>query len=231
MIGATQNAAAQKTGGTLRRVQLGVRAGVFSQDLELRAGDFARHDANGNPVLDAENNPIIDRYLTESRLGFHVAVASRIRITALGSGRLEMGLYFQPEVVYTQHNYKMQRVSDSEGDGPVAKIRMQSVDIPVLVSFKISIVRAQAGPVFTVFNRYTTISNDISFFEPSRPLIGWTVGASIDIVGGLVLDGRYTGQFKDVRSSITSGTGDTAMTYNNVRGSLSSWSVGLSYMF
>jgi hypothetical protein len=201
---------------SLRRVQLGLRAGVFMQDLELQRGDFIRNDGSG----------IIDRYATEGRVGFNVALASRIRITALGRGALEMGLFFQPEIIYSQNNYKIQRTSEVDGDGPVSSIRLQSVDIPVLLSLKVSIVRARVGPVFNVFYRNSTLSNNI-YFTPLKPVVGWTVGASVDIVGGLVLDGRYTGQFKDLKNHIQSG--DTI--YDSVRGSLTSWSIGLSYMF
>jgi hypothetical protein len=184
--------------------------------MELHGGDFVRNDGSGT----------IDRYVTEGRVGFNVALASRIRITALGRGALEMGLYFQPEIIYSQNNYKIQRTSEIDGDGPVGTVRLQSIEIPVLVSFKISIVRAQAGPVFNALYRNATVSNNI-YFTPLRPLVGWTVGASVDIVGGLVLDGRYTGQFKDLKNHIQSG--DTI--YDSVRGSLTSWSIGISYMF
>jgi hypothetical protein len=204
-----------ETAAAQRRVQLGVRAGVFMQDMELRGGDFH------NTVTDA-----IDAFTTEGRVGFNVAVASRIRITAIGRGALEMGLFFQPEVIYSQNNYWIKQTLNGAQIGNLGKIRMQSVDIPLMVSFKISIIRAQAGPVFNVLYRNSTIASDIEF-TPVRPLMGWTVGASVDIVAGLVLDGRYTGQFKDLTNHIKSGDN----IYQSVRGSLSSWSLGLSYMF
>lgn len=186
------------------RVQLGVRAGLFSQDLQLQQADFGD-----------------DSYTTEANMGFHAAVVSRIRLTAIGSGAIGFGLFLQPEVVYSQNRYKIM----PEG-GSATRIRMQSVDIPVLLSAKVSIVRVQAGPVFNAMNRLTPIKGDIEI-TPLKPSVGYAVGASVDIIGGLVIDGRYNGQFKQLKNHIMAGE----TVYDGVRGSLSSWTLGVSWLF
>lgn len=188
------------------RVELGARAGVTSQDLELRILDF-----NG------------DNFATDASTGFHAAVVSRVRLIALGRGALGFGLFFQPEVVYTQNNYKMQKNGHDEA---VSKIRMQSVDVPLMLSLKVSLVRVQAGPVFNLMYRNSSLRGDITM-TPTRPMIGYAAGLSVDIIGGLVLDGRYYGQFKELKNHIKQGE----TVYGSVRGSLSSWSVGLSWLF
>jgi hypothetical protein len=206
------------------RVQMGVRAGIFSQDLELAAGDFVNPDIDTSaPNFEQGSN--IDHYNTEGRMGFNLAVVSRVRLTEVGRGALGLGFFLQPEVIYSQNSYKMQYTSKIEGNGSVVKIRMQSVDIPVLLSAKVSIVRVQAGPVFNVMYKTEPVKGNISFIA-ERPSVGYSVGASVDIFGGMSIDGRYNGQFKDLRNNIKAGN----KVYDSVKGSLSSWSVGLSWL-
>lgn len=197
------------------RVQFGARVGIFSQDLQLTPGDFINKQSGDT-----------DRYTTDAVMGFNAAIVTRVRLTGKYGGTLGLGLFIQPEIIYSQNNYKIQQKDEDTGDGPISEIRMQSVDIPLLASAKISIVRVQFGPVFNVMYENNTIEGDINII-PSRPSVGYALGASVDIVAGLVLDGRYNGQFKDLKNNIKSGE----TVYNSVRGSLSSWSLGLSYLF
>lgn len=195
------------------RVQLGVRAGVFSQDMVL-------------------STPMIT---TDAQLGWNAAFVSRIRIMAVGKGSLSMGLYLQPEIIYSQNGYRMQemqKVKYSEESikyqpkGSVVKTSMRDVDVPVLLSFQIAVIRIQAGPVFNVMHKTPTKSGNVDVTS-IRPTVGYGVGASVDIWKGLVLDGRFNGNFKKVQNNIK--MGDTV--YDSVKGSLSSWSVGLSWLF
>lgn len=194
-----QRAWAQKT-------ELGVRAGISSQDMQLKTSDLR----------------------TDSKLGWHLAAAARLRLVGFGDGALGMGLFLQPEIVYSQNNYKMQDivVHNAMGIPPgTSKIRMQTIDIPVLLSLKVSIVRVQAGPVFNVMNKYSSVDGPIAL-EPARPTVGYALGASVDI-GAFVIDGRYHGEFKQLKSSIDDGSSF----HEGVKGSLSSWSLGLGIMF
>ncbi len=188
-----------------QRVEMGVRAGISSQDLQLKASDV----------------------MTESKMGWHLAAVSRLRLVGFGDGLLGAGLFLQPEIVYSQNGYRMQE--DRRSDDVVARssgrIRMQTVDIPVLLSLKVSIVRVQAGPVFNVLNNYSSVSGNLEL-DPSRSSVGYALGASVDI-GAFTLDGRYHGEFKELKNSIRDG----GTTVESVRGSLSSWSLGLAILF
>lgn len=212
MVAGTGEASAQA------RVQLGVRAGITSQDLDLTDVDFVNSTTEE-----------IDHFSTDSRFGFHAAVVSRIRLTALGRGALGLGLFFQPEVIYSQNNYKIQKngVDEHGNNEPVSKIRMQSVDVPLLLSGKLSIIRVQAGPVINVLYKTSSVKGDIDMTATKRPAVGYSLGVSVDVFGGFVIDGRYNGQFNRLKNHIEDG--DTV--YEGVRGSLSSWAVGLSWLF
>lgn len=189
-----------------QRVQLGARVGVFSQDMELRVTDI----------------PELSGVETDAKMGFHAAIVARIKLAELGSGAVGMGFHLQPEVVYSQNTYKIQ----TDPGTPAAKIKMQAIDIPVLVSFKLSIIRAYVGPVFNVMNKTPSNKRETDLMM-IKPTVGYSVGLSVDIFGGLVLDGRYNGQFKDLKNDLDAGTG----VYQSVKGSLSSWAVGLSWLF
>jgi hypothetical protein len=214
----TQNAAAQKhrRDRSDRIVELGVRAGVLSQALELDAAGFK------NPT-DPEK---YDQYLTDDKVGFNVAVASRIRLFPIGRNSLDMGLYFQPEIIFGQNDLHI-RPQNGYETGALTKIRIQTVDLPVMLSFKANVVRIQAGPVFNLMYRSDTRSGDIDIMPVGKPVVSYSVGVSIDVVAGLVIDGRYNGQFKDLTNNIKAGE----TVYDNVPATRTSWSIGVSYYF
>lgn len=188
-----------------QRVQLGVRAGIFSQDMELRLTDA------------------VPNILTDARLGFHLAAVARIRLAAIGTGVAGMGFYLQPEIVYSQNSYRVK----TSNSAPSARVRLQTIDVPVLASFKVSIVRIQAGPVFNAMNNSPSNSDNVELMW-KKPMIGYALGVSVDIIGGLVVDGRFNGQFNELRNNLA--VKDQSID-ESVRGSLSSWAIGVSWLF
>lgn len=200
-------AALMLAAGTLSAqvVQLGARVGVFSQDMDMNFGENTHN------------------ILTDSKLGFNAAIVARVRLVAIGHGAVGLGLYLQPEVLYSQNTYKIK----TDPESPAAKIRMQSVDIPVMLSFKVSIVRVQAGPVFNVMQKSPSNMQNVELMM-LKPTVGYTAGVSVDIFGGLVLDGRFNGQFKQLKNNLNVEDMDFS---ESVRSSLSSWSLGISWLF
>ena len=190
------NVAAQK-------FELGVRAGVASQNLDMKF----------DGLQDAK-----------ARLGWHLAAVSRIRIVGFGDGFLGAGLFFQPELVYSQNNYKMSVAIPGMGNASL-KTRMKTVDVPLLLSLKVSVARVQAGPVFNLMNNMTSVGGDLKWNARRSP-VGYALGASVDL-GALVIDGRYHGEFKKLESNIDSGSN----LHQSVKNSLSSWSIGVGLMF
>ncbi len=183
-----------------QRIELGARAGISSQNLNMKFDGLSDMKA---------------------KVGWHLAAVSRLKLVGFGGDILGAGLFLQPEIVFTQNNTKV------TGDTYSSKLRMQSIDIPVLLSLKVSIVRLQAGPVFNVMNKYSTLSGTEVLVPVSRPVVGYGLGLSVDIIGGLVIDGRYQGEFGKLKNSVNSGEGLRP----SVKGSLSSWSVGLAWLF
>jgi len=199
-----QNAAAQK-------FQLGARAGIGSQNMNFPDGGFE----------------------AKSRLGWHLAAVSRIRLVGAGSGIAGIGLFLQPEVVYSQSASKVRYTrsytepgSDLVVMGGEDKVRMSTVDVPLLLSLKASIVHVQAGPVFHLMNNFSSKDGHVEMQNPLRSAVGYGVGASVDLVG-LTIDGRYYGDFGQLKSNIKDGS----TVHNSVKGSVSSWSLGVGVMF
>ncbi len=127
-----ENASAQK-------FELGARVGIGSQNMNV---EFAG-------IADAK-----------ARLGWNAAAVARIRLVGFGDGLLGAGLFLQPEVVYSNSSIKGKWVVESvdygtsSGTGTKARISMQTVDVPLLLSLKVSLVRVQAGPVFSLMNNF-----------------------------------------------------------------------------
>ncbi|MDR2913108.1 MAG: PorT family protein [Alistipes sp.] len=199
-LGVAASAAAQ-------RVELGVRAGVGSQSI----------DRLGN-IVDAK-----------SRLGWNLAAVSRIRLIGTGGKLTGVGLFLQPEVVYSRSNIRVDNGIRELVSVPATravlpdryseKVRVQTIDVPLLLSFKASILRVQAGPVFNLMSDFG--SNDGLELLPLRPAVGYALGASVDLLG-FTFDGRYHGSFKEM-----SFRGDWA----DVKSRFSSWSLGVGIMF
>ncbi len=193
---ASEKAAAQK-------FELGARFGVASQSMDTKVLG----------LLDGKSN-----------LGWHLAAVSRIRMVGFGDGMLGAGLFLQPEVVYSQSSLKAQQAtaqSESGSTAKTSKIRMKTVDVPLLLSLKVSLARIQAGPVFNLMNNFDTVEGNLEFL-PLRPAVGYALGASVDLLG-LTFDARYHGEFKKLDFE---GNG-----WDGVKSSLSSWSVGVGIMF
>jgi hypothetical protein len=176
------------------KFEIGARAGITSQNMNLTGMDVI----NG-----------------EAKMGWHLAAAARLRLLGLGDGLLSAGLFLQPEVVYSQ--------SKQKGDfgNSVTEIDMKTIDVPLLLSVQLSLVRVQAGPVFSLMNNLSTVGGDLKL-QTQRP-VGYAVGASVDL-GPLVIDARYHGDFK---SSSFKGVDS----WKEAKSNFSSWSVGLGLMF
>jgi hypothetical protein len=200
-IGAAEEATAQK-------FELGARVGVGSQNMDMKF----------DGLQDAK-----------ARLGWNLAAVSRIRIIGFGDGLLGAGLFFQPEVVYSQNNLKIRgEYFTPQSDLSTmfdSKFNMKRVDVPLLLSLKVSLARIQAGPVFNLMNNITSPSGDLQLRTDRSP-VGYIVGASVDVLG-LTIDGRYHGEFKKLQSNLDGGNN----LHESIKGSVSSWSLGVGLMF
>lgn len=183
-----------------QKFEIGARAGLSSQNMDLPS----------------------DYQDAKARLGWHLAAVGRIRLVGFGDGLLGAGLFLQPEVVYTQNNIKAKQISTSSTTAKSRKFTMKSIDVPILLSAKVSIARINAGPVFNLMGNLDSSDGSMKL-ESRRSTVGFILGAGVKVLG-MEWDVRYLGDFKKMTFK-----GDDS--WKDVRSRFSSWSVGVGMMF
>ncbi len=119
--------------------------------------------------------------------------------------RLNLGTTFgiQPEIVYA---YSTMKFKGGEIKSTI-KAKSNLVQIPILLSFRIAMVRLNFGPVVTVMDNPTyqlanSEDNSIQQMPLGKifPTITYTAGISIKMPKNTIIDIRYADQFKDIES-------------------------------
>lgn len=113
--------------------------------------------------------------------GFHMAL------------RFDNTFALQPELIY---NYSPIRISDPSAKFS-SRVKAQSLQVPVLLSVRVSIVRFNVGPVITLVDNpvYNDRSGDRVMFGRIYPTFSYTVGAGVHVLRHLLIDLRYNGRF------------------------------------
>ena len=103
----------------------------------------------------------------------------------------------EPQILYVRQGLRIRPEGQKE-----INLKSNSIDVPVLLSFRLlRPVRIYAGPVFTVMNDCKQKSGgDLLDFGRVRPTMSYTVGAGVKLLGHLLVDLRYNGQFKSKRT-------------------------------
>ncbi len=119
--------------------------------------------------------------------------------------RLNLGTTFgiQPEIVYAYSTLKFKG-----GDlKSTIKAKSNLVQIPLLLSFRIAMVRLNFGPVLTVMDNPTyslanSEDNSIQQMPLGKifPTVTYTAGISVKLPKNTIIDVRYADQFKDIES-------------------------------
>lgn len=127
-------------------------------------------------MLDADSDPAT----LNPRLGYQ--------------GHLHMGLLFgrnfalEVELCYSGSSIRAEQLSLDR------KIRLTTIDIPVLLSFRVLNSRLQLdlGPVFTVRSSAEyTLDSETKFFGPVYPTWNLAAGVGVRLFRNLMLDVRY----------------------------------------
>lgn len=129
----------------------------------------------------------------------------------------DFGMFaIEPQILYVRQGLRMRK------DGERVKLRSNSIDVPVLASFRmLRPVRLYAGPVFTVMNDCKQKSGgDLLDFSRIRPTISYTVGAGL-VLGHKLIDFRYNGQFRSKH--------DVALPDGTELDKLRSYSIAISF--
>ena len=88
--------------------------------------------------LHASKDEVLGVFSADKDFGYQFGFVARINFPML---------YIQPELNYAKHRFTM----DME-DGATTKVKVNNIELPILVGWKIAFVRLFAGPVFTLMN-------------------------------------------------------------------------------
>jgi len=99
----------------------------------------------------------------------------------------------QPELIY---NYSPIRIIDPSAKFN-SRVKSQSLQVPVLLSVRVWMLRFNAGPVITLMDNPVYKDNDGEkvMFGRIYPTFSYTVGAGVCILRHLLVDLRYNGRF------------------------------------
>lgn len=191
-------ASAQITGP----INFGVKAGLIVDNVSLIKGG-----KSGVTTLS-----------TDPALGWQVGLVSRINLPMF---------HIQPEIQFNMHRYDLEA---NAGGGNVSKaeIKVNTVDVPIMVGLRLLMLRFQAGPVFNLMTE-TKVKNNREakhYVYIDRPTVSFSAGVGVDL-WKLNVDARYNGNFRKVRQDIQVGDGDN-YTY---RSKFNNWTFSLAYMF
>ena len=146
----------------------------------------------------------MDRTDIRNKCGWQAGIVTAVNLGAFA---------VEPQILYVRQGMRIR----PEG-GEEVNLKSNSIDVPVLLSFRLlRPVRIYAGPVFTVMNDCKQKSGgDLLDFGRVRPTMSYTVGAGVKLLGHLLVDLRYNGQFKSKKDVVLPDGGklDKLRTYN-----------------
>ncbi len=140
-----------------------------------------------------------------SLIGYHVGLISQINLS---------GFFIQPELLYSSiHNdLEVYDLNSANPDQATAvKQKLNRIDIPVMVGFKLKILKLEAGPVASFV---ISSNSDLQTFTEydmqwNKATIGYQAGIGLD-VGKMALDVKYEGSLSKLGSGIDIGNTTTS---------------------
>lgn len=126
----------------------------------------------------------------KNKLGWQAGITTAVNLGAFA---------VEPQILYVRQGLRIRPEGQKE-----INLKSNSIDVPVLLSFRLlNPVRIYAGPVFTVMNDCKQKSGgDLLDFGRIRPTMSYTVGAGVKLLGRLLVDLRYNGQFKSKKDVV-----------------------------
>ncbi len=173
------------------QIKFGIRGGINSSRLnsstEVITGDYK---------ITCPNYSVI---------GYHVGLISQIKL---------FNFFIQPELLYSHINNDLNVYnlnSANPEDATAVKQTINRIDIPVLVGFKLSILKLEAGPVasFVISNNSDLDTITEYDMQWNKATIGYQAGIGLDI-GKIALDVKYEGNLSKLGTGITIGNTTTS---------------------
>ena len=158
-----------------------------------------------------------DRAALRNKLGWQAGI-----VTAFKFG----GFAVEPQIFYVRQGFRLR----PEG-GPKINLKSSSIDVPVFFSLRmLRPLRIYAGPVFTVMNDCKRKSGgDLIDFARVRPTLSFSAGVGVSLLGHMLIDLRYNGQFKGKEDVIVPLSDKQEMRLGKLRAQ--GFSINFGYVF
>ena len=155
----------------------------------------------------------------ESFQGFHIGIMTRLNI---------FNFYLQPELLFNTSGGKV-LIETTTGVQDVRNVKFNKIDLPLLLGLKFGPLRVNAGPVASVVlstdSEIEEIIPDLSA-QSKNATIGLQLGAGLDILKRITLDGRYETGLSNVGDQITVGSNNYEFDSRD-----SKWLISLGFFF
>lgn len=161
------------------QVKFGLKAGMSTIDIE----------PNQINIFNSSTNQNLGLSLSEAKYGFHFGMFTTIKMG---------GFFIQPEVLLNSSRveYRVDDLSFGEVTSGFFNESYTTLDIPVMVGFKLGPLRLNGGPVGHVHLNSTSDLLDLDGYSQKfdGTTYGWQAGMGLDI-GKIRIDARYEGNF------------------------------------
>jgi hypothetical protein len=159
------------TAATAQPIRLGVKAGLTMLSTDVK-GEGA--------ISDSWNE------FRSKDIGWNVGLMARINLPLTN-------LYVQPELLYNHANYRFTQknplFSGSTGQTVTERLTHGTIELPVLLGFKVLFLNAQLGPTFTLANL-----TDGEVYKIKTADVGFQAGLGLTLKK-VTIDLRYQGYF------------------------------------
>lgn len=110
-------------------------------------------------------------------------------------------LGIQPEILYSYNKIAL----TDEAQKFKTDIKCNTLQVPVLVSLKVGLVRFNVGPVFTLMDNPTYLDRkgEKVMFGRVYPTVSYSAGVSVSLFRRLLIDARVGGGFKAMENCLS----------------------------
>lgn len=154
-------------------------------DLGVKGSINSTKITTDNPTISGYT---FDDFKSDTKMGFNAGLFAR-----LGGERI----YLQPELLYCKRNGET-NFNSSTGGASNQKVTLKTIQVPVLLGFKLidlrlASIHAFTGPAMSFVLNSSNIESNLPNFAPKNfkdNIWDWQLGAGVDM-GPLVFDVRY----------------------------------------
>lgn len=163
------------------QAQFGLKAGVNSASFKFDKATGTSPDE-------------ILQQVKDTKWGFHVGAFYRLKLAML---------YVQPEAYFSSTGGKFSYNDGTAGAvDEIHTLDVNSMDIPIMVGFKLGPIRVNAGPsghlVLSSKSSLKSLESDVKGMT-----WGYQAGLGFDLLGKLTFDARYEGSLSALGNQIT----------------------------